>query len=326
MDKDFKRAVAEADRYARKRNYPCLFPGCKETAIRGHGIQRALISEALAVNGVVYSLQQSFAQLLEMKSPYAPLKIVEIGINDASVFRGYCSQHDHALFAAAEIVKGKKPRGKYVALHLRAITFEYSRKRRTAIYYEKIGELHRSNHMRMDAKIQEIEYKDICKFMVKEYLERFYAVTPNPDLNNVEFFCLPFTRNLMVSCCGCFTSNKDGDPDSLIGYNLISYSDISVLVLTIFKTGEHHLNEFLTSYSDADGNERLVNDIAFSYSEEPLISPNVWLSLSATQKLEVRLSLRPPEFRTGEEIPRVIKLSPSDYFKSVTPKLYERLI
>src|SRR5689334_12996995 len=136
MDKNLRATAQMADRYVRNKGYMCLFPACTKLAVRSHAIQRASIVEALADNGVVYTLRQSFNSAMTMDSPIAAMDVIEVGVNDASVFRGFCAEHDSALFASAEKIPLKKSMS--FSLHLRALSFEYCRKRRTADYFRKV--------------------------------------------------------------------------------------------------------------------------------------------------------------------------------------------
>jgi hypothetical protein len=116
-----------------------------------------------------------------------------------------------------------------------------------------------------------------------------------------------------------------GTQGSTISYNLISYADMSILVLTVFKAAKDHLDSFLANYSFPKDFEPLINDIAFAKCEEPLISARLWRSLSESNKMDVRLSLRNPEFRSGMKTPRVVRLKPGDMATQLTPEMLMRL-
>ena len=107
--------------------------------------------------------------------------------------------------------------------------------------------------------------------------------------------------------------------DSYISYNLISYADISILVLTVFKVVEHYLDLLLAPYQFPKYADQLVNDIAFFHCEESLMSPAFWRALSEGEKIKVRSCLRYPPYRSETKSPIVIRLSPSDYVKEITP-------
>lgn len=51
-----------------------------------------------------------------------------MGVNDASVFKGFCSRHDTLLFRSAEITNPNKKHGMFISLPLRALALEYCRR------------------------------------------------------------------------------------------------------------------------------------------------------------------------------------------------------
>ena len=103
------------------------------------------------------------------------------------------------------------------------------------------------------------------------------------------------------------------------------------LFLTIFETTKNLLNHFLADYfapgqENLENVEQLLNDIAFSKGEEPLISPPLWRSLTEAEQLHVRQSLRPPWARTITSVPRVIRLNPDDVLSEPTEAMWARFL
>jgi len=318
MDGNFRRVVQKADKYARKKDYACLFPGCKKTAICSHAIPRAICNEALADKGILFTRRQSLNSIMRMTSPADPPDIVKIGVNEASVFKGYCPAHDAFLFSSAETTDRRRKNGMFIAQHLRALSVEYCRKRQVIDFHKRASEL--TNIASLRTSLQKIvEQEDfISSCFKKVHLGSLFNLIGGSDVDSVDYYCVPFSRNLQVSCCGCF----DGIPgalDSIIAYNLISYSDMTILVLTIFNAVKHYLDSYVRDYNLPRNGERLVNDIAFLHCEEPLISARLWRSLSEIEKLAIRHSLRHPNFRTETSAPRIVKLSPSDFVTKLTP-------
>jgi hypothetical protein len=324
VDKQVKRAIQEADRYVRWKKYPCLVPGCEEPAILSHAIPRASIVEALADDGIVYSLQQSFNSLMRIASPYDPMDVVRVGVNYASVFKGFCSQHDARLFAPAESTDNDTKRGMFISLHLRALALEYCRKRRTADFFKRLSELVPDQQLRSTSLDTANRFELMCAIFGRVYLGSIFNLMRGSPVDQIEYVCVPFSRNLMVSCCGVFTE-KAAAIGSSISYNLISYAKISIFVLTISKTAERYLDSFLAAYPLPKDGERLINDIALSKGEEPLIAARLWHALSDAEKLEISLSLRPPFLRANLAAPRIIKVSENDFVSKITPEIVARL-
>jgi hypothetical protein len=321
MDKSFRGVCQRADKYARKRAYRCLAPGCEEKAIWSHSIPRSACVEALAEKGILYTRPMSMNSGLKMTATTDPPTILHVGVGLAGVFKGYCPRHDAFLFASAEPTGRQRKRGMAVALHLRALSVEYCRKRQVMEFYSRIAELTTDSDIRADYGMLAQELHTWLSCFEKVYLGTVFGAA---DVDRVEYFCLPFARNLEVSCCGCF----DGAPgafDSIIAYNLISYADMSILFLTTFSAVKHYLDSYLAQYVLPRYVQKLINDIAFFHCEEPLISPRLWRSLNQDQQLRLRLSLRHPALRNETQAPTIITVAPTDFMTHVTPALLVRV-
>ena len=239
-----------------------------------------------------------------------------VGVNDASVFKGYCPAHDSQLFASAEVTNRGKNNAMGISLHLRAVSLEYCRKRQVVDFQRKFSELAGNAETWSTLQKDADALDTFCSCFKKVYLGSIFNLIFGSDVDSIEYICIPFSRNLQVSCCGTF--NELDTFDSTIGFNLISFVGMSFLVLTTFKVVKHYLDSFLARYDFPHNAEKLVNDIAFVKCEEPLIAPQLWRSLSEDEKLAVRLSLRPPAVRAEATAPRIIRLTPNDFVRTVT--------
>lgn len=327
---DIRKAIQLADKFTRQRDHLCLVPGCKNKAIGSHAIQKSAILEALADKGVVYTRPQSFTQMIYQLEATEPAIISEVGVNKASVFKGYCPVHDTKLFKSAESLDISKRREMTTALHCRALSLEYCRQRFTYDFINKLSEHVQSKELKSKLKKGAAIYFNSSNVFKTLNLYRMFDPT-----EQTEYLVVPFTSNLQVSCCGVFRQSHE-DYDSSIGFNLISFSNMSTLVLTTFKTAERHLEDFLDFYGipcrrgqtttiKSPDFERMVNDIAFYKGEEPLISPKLWKSLSEDDKFTIRLALRAPFVRENEPEIRIIKLTSSTPSQGLTAEMLQHL-
>lgn len=72
----------------------CLWPGCPNSAINSHLLQKRGILNYLAENGQLYKLY---------KSIYTQrMTFVKVGINEALSFKGFCNTHDTEVFRDIE--------------------------------------------------------------------------------------------------------------------------------------------------------------------------------------------------------------------------------
>ena len=250
-----------------------------------------------------------------------PMDIAEVGVNQAGVFYGYCPQHDAKFDGVKEIRK----HGLIPSLHFRAYSLEYCRNRRNADFLRKLAELTTGttlgDYFREQSdrwQLQFLPFGDSFLRVMKYASIGFTSATPK-----IEYFCLPFNRNIEVSCCGVFTASAL-TRDSVVAYNLISYADMSILVLTCFHSAKPYLDSYRKQYETNP--QQLVNDIAFMKCEEPLIGARLWRSLSEAEKEQVGLALCHPNVRKLTFAPQVIKIEPKDHlFHDVTPELWKRL-
>lgn len=222
MEKNHRRIVQKADKHTRNKEYACLFPECKNKAIWSHAVPRELCISAFADGGVLYGRQSSLCGSIAMTSSYDPPEIVEIGVNRASVFKGYCPYHDHFLFRSAETSERTKKHGMFIAQFLRALSIEFCRKRQVLDFYKKAAELADSPILKNHFEGLAQPAQTMASLFKKLYLGNLFNLICGSDIDKVDYFCVPFTRNLGVSCSGCFDAIPEAF-DSVIGYNLISY-------------------------------------------------------------------------------------------------------
>jgi hypothetical protein len=258
-----------------------------------------------------------------MRDPADPVQMAKIGIRNASVFKGYCATHDTLLFSRAESSPFHKRNGMMISLHLRALSVEYCRKRQVADMLKRMSELTTNANQKAALLPEADKFALRAKYFRELYLGNLFALMGGSDKGSVEYVCLPFSRNLRVSCCGCLNC-RPGVFDSVLGFNLVSYADMSLLVLTTFGAQKRYLDEFLSAYFPNDL-EQMINDIEFLHCEEPLIAPRFWQFLCEEEKLQVRLSLRHPGSRTELHAPRAIRIAPKDLIIRITPETLNRL-
>ena len=325
IDGQTRRIIQKSDKYSRLKDHACLFPGCTKLAIKSHSVPRASCIEALAENGILYSRRLSLNECIGAKTPFDAPDVVRMGVNDVGVFKGYCPTHDSRLFASAELMGAAKGNGMFHALHLKSLSVEYCRKRQVLDFYCKASRLADNIDAKRYFNSQKEEAEGVFKIFKSAHFYRFLKAI-NPQLGEqLEYFFLPFTRNLHVSCCGVFNSDP-GNIDSTIAYNIISYSDASILSLTTLSPFKLHLDSYIEKYKHLPNCiDMLINEIAFSHCEEPLISSKLWNTLSDYDRAQIRLSLRHPHYRLQIAPPQIIKLGIGDFPKKLTPAIESRL-
>ena len=95
LDKELKNSFGEK----RCMSPDSLHNECSTRIINAHTISKSANLKKIAVKGHVYSFEKSI-QALERNKEGFPIK--KIGVNNASIFNGFCSKHDKELFAIIE--------------------------------------------------------------------------------------------------------------------------------------------------------------------------------------------------------------------------------
>ena len=94
---ELREIISKADNKARKKKgLPCFFPGCNKNAIGSHSQAKSSSLKSIVVDGHV--TERDFS----IFPPRTRLGWKNKGINKATTFPGFCSQHDIKLFRQAD--------------------------------------------------------------------------------------------------------------------------------------------------------------------------------------------------------------------------------
>ena len=144
------------------------------------------------------------------------------------------------------------------------------------------------------------------KIVLRDALVKYFGISNT----NLSLLFVPFNINLQVSCCGCFNPIRTPEYLShILSYNIASYPDASVFVLTTLEPTRGCLTEYIAKFGGLDNISRMLNDVSFLQCEEPLIGEALWKSLDPIEKEWVAASLAPPDFRPHIDAPQLIKAS-----------------
>jgi len=105
----------------------CLFGGQNcSTAIKSHSVQVSALNK-IAINGHVFNFGHLSHEELDdvyNNSVYLPK---QIGINDASIYYGFCDYHDNSIFTEIEKQQINPDINQIFLFHFRAYSFAYYR-------------------------------------------------------------------------------------------------------------------------------------------------------------------------------------------------------
>jgi len=314
------KSILRAEKYVNNLSFYCLFPGCKEKAIRSHSQQKERQLRSIAVDGHLYTLTPSFTQKFKMKTACDPLEISRVGITKASTYLGFCSKHDSELFMKIETgdVNSENPEHRTL-LFLRALTYEYCMKRKVHSFLKKQREIISHESHLIEPSIMEMGYKVWITNIWPILYTRFLSILQNGEHDELRSISREIGWNIDVSCCG--VSDVRGQTlqelqgvknlqtvSPLYAFNIIPRSNKSYVIITSFAEHSLEVNRHFGPLENEAQFERIVNKLAFYDCEDACISPRIWESLCEDEKKNLQLSIRHPSYRDTYTVPKIIKL------------------
>jgi hypothetical protein len=311
------REIGKLQKRLKQREFTCLFPGCKEPAINSHSQQKEGQLRVIAKEGVVYALERNYYRSLK-----SGLTLIPTGISKASTFPGFCGNHDKEIFWDLENRALKK--GDYAQaslLFLRTISYEYAQKRKGTIWLENFIKITRGiiepELTRATTYLKE-GMKHFVDFDGPFYLNAaFDALEKNPDLLVTEWEII--TKNLMASCCCCFSPLLDdhvdykiehpNEPGPVVMFNLIPEENHSHIIVSWHKQDSKHTAWIKESMAVKASLERFINECAIVESEDTCLNPDLWKSTPHEVQAHALHAMRKSEFRGPLiDCPLVIKV------------------
>lgn len=306
----------------KKMTFPCLFPGCEDSTIKSHSQQREGQLRAIAQQGTVYALERNFYRSLK-PGHIMEQTLVRTGIAEASTFQGFCGYHDKKLFSDLErrpLVRNDSAQA--VLLYLRAISYEYTQKRRGAIWLEGVIDIASGI-----AKLELAEGIHILTLLMggmKLFVDfdgpfylnaAFDALEKNPDLIVTEWETV--AKNLMASSCCCFSPLRDdhieyknkhrGEPGPLVMFSLVPEENQTHVVVSWHRQDSKHT--LWIKESMVRNLERFINECAIAESEDTCLNPNLWEKTSPDIQKDVQHAIRHNDFRGPlRDCPIVIRI------------------
>jgi hypothetical protein len=249
----------------KKESHKCLFPGCNNDAISSHSIQKALLKTISDKKNHVYRFGMDVEFTFDGK---IEITVERIGINKASVFFGYCSEHDTNLFLPIE----SRPLEEYnieqsFLLLLRSLNKEYFSSKKAYFLLRDSMVPMLKNFDEYDIRGPYIISKLYLKYCELHWIENLKrSIDAAFQLKKYDF---PFTFKTKFVCMPCpiFVStffalqgtinNITHDVD--ITKDLPYYYSLSVLPITNRKTGifyaylseqEEQIKDFLLCFEE----------------------------------------------------------------------------
>lgn len=214
-DMNLNRALGEfKEKWAKARESYCIAESddCDKQIVKAHSIQENGVLNKIAEEGHLSTFSEEVDE--EVFGGIKP-RIIDIGIRNASIFKGFCSYHDRELFKSIE--RGSEFKGDDVQcleLALRACAYElYQKKSKIGVHQLTI-----QSHPRITLVPSfVIDYKDTvidCK-QNQEDFEELLKIKRDENFDNLVTRIYTVEKMLNFSVTSAFTVHKDINGDIL---------------------------------------------------------------------------------------------------------------
>jgi len=295
--------VGKVQKKLKKRSFSCLYPGCDKPAVKSHSQQKEGQLRAIAKGGHVYTLGRNLAESLKLlatqRSPF-----IKVGIGEASVFYGYCTDHDRDIFAAIE----KKPLipddpEQASLLFLRAISFEYVTKRKGVIQRQMLA-----NTMgnAVDPQWQESNTmitEGMELFIRREgpfILDQIFDIISQRDYGRLHTSWIRVAETLPISVATSVCPWLDNyygkwsptQPQAMVFFSVIPALNYTDIVSSWLDYCDKDAKWIQREMETIAGTQRMVNLLGMAESEDFCINIDFWESLPNSSKELVLYNMR----------------------------------
>lgn len=302
-----RQELGNYERNRKKVKYKCLYPGCLQDSINSHSQQRGKQLKAISVDNSVYGQETSFYKML--LSGQESIEIVRTPIKNTSTFPGFCADHDNNLFSCIEKedIKIGDPE-QAGSLYLRALSYEYARKREAQAFFEfihatfvkdKFVPLHTLDLV--EGATEGIHlYFEQCGI---SYMDQVFEMHQNNDFSTLQSIWILMDGIVPISSCSCINPLSDNThlfektAQPVFTLNMIPSEGGSFAIISYDKQFANHLGEIETLIKDPSKVSHLLNSLIFAESEDYYLSPLYWDTLSENNRELMIEAKRHADFR-----------------------------
>lgn len=223
------------------RNGYCSHPdrdrnSCSSTITKAHTIQKKGGLAAIAEAGHVLTVKPSMKELIKTEGKPAPRKI---GVNNASVFPGFCSKHDNDIFKPIERKSLSLTNEAAFLFSYRAIAYEQFAKAAQFKGNEIQREADRGHPFQIQVMIQTSINSMMAGIMigmrdVDGWKRKFDDRLLSGARDDFHFLAIRFDQVLPIVACGAFHPEFDlqGNPLQRLGRDNLDFDHITLTVTT----------------------------------------------------------------------------------------------
>lgn len=314
-----------------EKNVMCMRPDCTTTAIGSHSQQEHGQLDWVAEDNQVYALERDHVKSLASYffHEQSPLpKLVKLNISRATVFPGYCNEHDTSVFRCVERTElVKDTPNQVVAFHIRALSYTFARQRHELYFSMKLWELMADKIGCMQPNPQIINWRIYVPADYEMLIKPCFQLDAE---HNLRWRWRIIDKNIGVSCTSSICPLDDEFADKYVGdatdykkmklakprpfasLTVLPKADYTHVVLAWHKDISGMARDFIEAFSSNDVAvfERALNDAIFNRSEDYAVKPSLWESLSEDERTRFEVAIIPEHLRGAlTDKPCLIKLN-----------------
>lgn len=283
----------------------CLAPAsqkgcCSGKIVRAHSVPKSYGLKTISEKGHVYTFLSSPKAMVFNK---VELKVVKVGINNASTFTGFCSYHDNMIFHSIEKGDFDFSENQLALLHYRAVAKEMFLKKCSANMYGLYKSLDRGKDVFGQMDIQMISHffekgNELALRDLQYKFDQIEKIVFQRE-GKIHGYVVVANQCPEVLCSSCFTAEWDiqgniiqdvvGNYFSVLTDIVItsfSYRGVHAVIITWVEDGKDVVRKFVESLQ-AMGEDRIPDAICriiFQHVENMFFSPVWWDSLGAKRQ------------------------------------------
>jgi hypothetical protein len=288
MNQKLKEAIATAIKKRKNIKYKCFAKGCSGYAVNSHSQSLSNALKKISEGGHLIRFKpRSFINEENDIDSY----FQEIGINQASAFKGFCSKHDTEYF---KIVDSFEPKNinKETLARLAFRTFAYEERTKEDVLFF-IGCFVKEAYHLCDVSYAQYFAEGIKNHLEVTrpyYLGRFMKMFDSHNYKQINGLVFVTDKLIPLSCSSIIdptmtnaeslTQHPLKKPLNLIFFNLIPQIDSSAIIFTYFQEQKKKLKIFITLFKN-------LENIVFNCCEEILMAPAFYRNLNPELKNKI---------------------------------------
>ncbi|MDG2951883.1 cytoplasmic protein [Exercitatus varius] len=279
---------------------------CSSRIIESHTLSKSgTLKSIMDKENKVFGVNLAFNALVKNEGSFGVRKF---GINEASTFLGFCSEHDKKLFSVFEDERIIPTKEQLCLLSYRGVCRELYTKE-NEVDTKLSHELTNMNEFKNSSiglyLRKSLEKRDTLLSIglseIKKTYQELNDIITNHNFNSLEYFVIELSSPAHVLCSGAIVPDLDFNNKKLkdlssesvsaehLFFNVINYDNKGLCVFSWIKKEEtNYFYDFIKTLIQREHRieDNLVNFI-FSYFENTFFSPTWWGKLTKAQQNEI---------------------------------------